>query len=115
MQPITKYNGHDADNSTPKLKTDDDTISFTAEEWRTGWRCDTDITITDFAGNSATFSFLFRQNDRNEAKYASNIAQKGCAALLCRPKKPVIAAAYDNNSVRNGKYYASGRTATVTA
>ena len=113
---FTKYNGHDADGSTPKLNIDDDTISFTLE--KNGDRlafADTDITITDFAGNTATFKLSdFVKNDRNEAKYASNIAQKGVRGVIVQTEKPVIAVTYDNNSVRNGKYYASGRTATVT-
>lgn len=71
----------------------------------------TSIYIEDRAGNYQTTGAL-NQYDRGSS-YQSNPFEDVTTAITDFTK-PTLSIAYDNNDVRNGKYYAAGRTATVT-
>ncbi|WEV73614.1 Ig-like domain repeat protein [Bifidobacterium sp. ESL0798] len=51
--------------------------------------------------------------DKDKPKLLSNLP-KGTTGIAIDTKTPTIGVVYDNNDVRNGKYYKANRTATVT-
>ncbi|WEV58588.1 hypothetical protein OZX67_07220 [Bifidobacterium sp. ESL0728] len=52
-------------------------------------------------------------SDKDKPKLLSNLP-KGTTGIAIDTKTPTIGVVYDNNNVRNGKYYKANRTATVT-
>lgn len=79
------------------------------------------VSAQDVAGNKVW-------TDRNGSMYYSTEAEKGVVAYKnfdiskdsgatgfnIDRTKPVVSVSFDNNNVRNGKYFAAGRTATIT-
>ncbi|MDF7641254.1 Ig-like domain repeat protein [Bifidobacterium sp. ESL0784] len=51
--------------------------------------------------------------DKDKPRLLSNLP-KGTTGIAIDTKTPTIGVVYDNNDVRNGKYYKANRTATVT-
>ncbi|PLS29810.1 Bacterial Ig-like domain (group 3) [Bifidobacterium parmae] len=72
----------------------------------------TSIALTDAAGNPVDTGALNTYEGVNGDKAASNV--KGVEGIAIDTVAPTISIAYDNNDVRNGKYYKAHRTGTVT-
>lgn len=65
---------------------------------------------TDAAGQFTQNGELVKVNDKVLNKYSG----KDVADFNLDQIKPVVSVSFDNNSARNGKYFAAGRTATIT-
>ncbi|KFJ00008.1 Ig-like domain-containing protein [Bifidobacterium stellenboschense] len=72
----------------------------------------TSIALTDAAGNPVDTGALNKYEGVNGDKAANNV--KGVEGIAIDTVAPTISIAYDNNDVRNGKYYKAHRTGTVT-
>lgn len=72
----------------------------------------TSIALTDAAGNPVDTGAINQYEGVNGDKAANNV--KGVEGIAIDTVAPVISIAYDNNDVRNGKYYKAHRTGTVT-
>ncbi|WP_273383869.1 hypothetical protein [Enorma phocaeensis] len=66
----------------------------------------TSITVADRAGNTASTGDF--------SAYAVSNLPTGAAGIAIDTEEPQISFSFDNNDVRNGRYYNSARTATVT-
>lgn len=66
----------------------------------------TSITVADRAGNTASTGDF--------SAYAVSNLPAGAAGVTIDTEEPQITFSFDNNDVRNGRYYNSARTATVT-
>ena len=66
----------------------------------------TSITVADRAGNTASTGDF--------SAYAVSNLPVGAAGVAIDTEAPQISFSFDNNDVRNGRYYNSARTATVT-
>lgn len=72
----------------------------------------TSIALTDAAGNPVDTGALNKYEGVNGDKATNNV--KGVEGIVIDTVAPTISIAYDNNDVRNGKYYKAHRTGTVT-
>lgn len=72
----------------------------------------TSIALTDAAGNLVDTGALNKYEGVNGTKAENNV--KGVEGIAIDTVAPTLAVAYDNNDVRNGKYYKAHRTGTVT-
>ncbi|KAB7790187.1 Ig-like domain-containing protein [Bifidobacterium leontopitheci] len=73
---------------------------------------ETAIALTDAAGNPVDTGALNKYDGVNGDSVSNNV--KGVTGIAIDTVAPTLAIAYDNNDVRNGKYYKAHRTGTVT-
>lgn len=88
-------------------------ISFTMDgDSQRVYLGETSLTIRDEAGNPVDTGKLNAYEGVNGNQAAN--ALKGLNGVAIDTVAPTIAVSYDNNDVRNGKYYKAHRTGTVT-
>ncbi|PJM78687.1 beta strand repeat-containing protein [Bifidobacterium scaligerum] len=101
--PQVTYNGSAASGSI--------SFSFSGDSQRLTLG-NTSIKLTDAAGNPVDTGALNQYAGVNGTEAANNI--KNVDGIAIDTVAPTVSLAYDNNDVRNGKYYKAHRTGTVT-
>lgn len=74
------------------------------------------VSVTDNAGNTASTDAngTLTQNEKVVANSSLYTGAGHGNDFTIDQTKPVVSVVFDNNNVRNGKYFSAGRTATIT-
>ncbi|WEV46285.1 Ig-like domain repeat protein [Bifidobacterium sp. ESL0690] len=111
--PPSKVDSRDAGNHTTEVS-----VNFGDDSERLTLKGST-LRISDRAGNVSSLDLgdtvmpSGYVPEKDKPKLLSNLP-KGTTGIAIDTKAPTIGVVYDNNDVRNGKYYKAKRTATVT-
>ncbi|WEV66970.1 Ig-like domain repeat protein [Bifidobacterium sp. ESL0769] len=111
--PPSKVDSRDAGNHTTEVS-----VNFGDDSERLTLKGST-LRISDRAGNVSSLDLgdtVMHSGyvpEKDKPKLLSNLP-KGTTGIAIDTKTPTIGVVYDNNDVRNGKYYKAKRTATVS-